>query len=181
MTPRKAVQLSVLLHMSPLLFFAHIPGCGSKGNARPSNTKSEKPKAEVKAQEPNKNEILAMPKSIDIEEVTESDINGYKKAMKKRFKPRNCPGMSYGGIGIQFDPPFDQMGVHKKAIITYVPEGYPAAKAGIQVGDELVDDLDGLMDYRGKVGEEVTVNVKKSDGTYKNYTMLREKICLKDK
>lgn len=177
---KKAFKISFLLHMSPLLFFMHIPGCGGK-NGKPASSKAEKVKVETKAQEPDKKEILAMTKSIDIEQVTESDLNGYKKVIKKRFKSRNCPGTSYGGIGIQFNPPFDQIGVRRKAVITLVPEGYPAAKSGIEVGDELVGDLDGLQDYRGKIGEEVTVAIKKPDGTYKDYTMLREKICLKDK
>lgn len=175
MNARKAVRLSVLLHMSPLILFAHIPGCGGgKTNAK----EGSKPNSQSEMRESERQEILAKPKSVDVENVTEADLNGYKKVIKKRFKVRDCPGLSYGGIGIQFNYDlFNKL----KMTINDVPAGYPAAKAGVEVGDELIDDSENVADYCGEVGKEVTVAVKKPDGTIKNYVMLREKICLKSK
>lgn len=166
MDTKKAIRLSLILHLSPLLIFAHMPSCGSQfGPKSPPSEKGKNPPHEEKMPE-----ILEIPKSINIEPVTEADINGYKQVIKKKFTDRKCPGQWYGGIGVQYNQ-------GEKVVFNYVPSGYPAAKAGIEVGDLGLDDM---TDYRGEVGKEVTVSVKKPDGRIKNYTMLREKICLKD-
>ncbi len=171
MKVKKAVRLSLLLHMSPLLLLMHIPGCGG-GSGKGKGGEKKPPTEQGSQQPPQTPDILDVPKSIDVDTVTEHDINGYKKAIKKKFTPRKCPHESYGGIGIQYGL--------DRYIITVVPSAYPAAKAGVEIGDELTDDPADIEKYRGEVGGEVTVNVRKPDGSLKNYTMLREKICLKD-
>jgi hypothetical protein len=168
---KKAVRLSLLLHMSPLLLLMHIPGCGG-GGGKGKGGEKKPPTEQGPQQQSNGPGIKEMPKSIDVDTVTEHDINGYKKAMKKKFKPRKCPSKSYGGVGIQYGP--------EKLIVDFAPSEYPAGKAGVEVGDELTDDAADIEKYRGEVGGEVTINVRKPDGSLKNYTMLREKICLKD-
>lgn len=157
--------------MSPLILFMHIPGCGGGfgSNSPPSDKGKQGP------QTPDGKQILEVPKSIDVDSVTEADINGYKDKIKKKFTPRNCPHDWYGGIGVQYNQPEFSGG---KVIFNFVPAGYPAAKAGVEVGDQAMDDM---YDYRGDVGGEITANVRKPDGRLKNYIMLRERICLRDK
>lgn len=162
--------------MSPLILLMGLPSCGGGfGFPSPSAEKGKKEPQPHTENDPK--QILEVPKSIDVDSVTEADINGYKETIKKKFKKRECPGEWYGGIGIQYNDPRGGFS-EGKIIFNLVPDGYPAAKAGIEVGDQAMDNM---TDYRGEVGKEVTVNVRKPDGRLKNYTMLREKICLKEK
>jgi len=160
MNPKKAIQLSLLLHLSPLILFTYIPSCNKgNGNVQHGN-KNTNDSNKIKN---NKFQEL---ESFDVDTITESDLNSYKKVIQKRFTARKCVGPSYIGIGIGY----------RDKTVTEVPLVYPAAKAGVEVRDILMDN----KDYSGEVGTEVEVLVKKQNGTVKNYTMLLERICLRE-
>lgn len=71
----------------------------------------------------------------------------------------------FGGVGMEYD---------YLQVITKVPEGNPAAKAGIQIGDQIVTPTKYI---RGPVGTEVTVEVMRNDVVHLSFTMKREQIC----
>lgn len=90
------------------------------------------------------------------------------KAPKKTVKEESpCEDdMSFGGIGIQHD-------IRTMEIID-VPSGYPAALAGIRVGDILLNP----QDIRGEIGTPVTVYIGRG-GELLTFQLIRDKICFK--
>lgn len=92
---------------------------------------------------------------------------------------------TYGGIGVQYEPsPTIPQGkaltpqemVNLRTKINKVPAGYPAYKAGIQVGDEIEGNL---MRFRGEPGTTVEVPVYRQ-GRLMTFTMKRVKICYEE-
>jgi C-terminal processing protease CtpA/Prc len=86
---------------------------------------------------------------------------------KKSDGGGQCP-KTFGGIGIEFD--FSQDG----AVVTRVFHGYPAEKAGIVVGDVLLDNPNGV---RGEPGSTIVVRVMRK-GESMSIPIRRDKICV---
>jgi len=89
----------------------------------------------------------------------------------------------YGGIGIE------STRMNGKILVTRVFEGYPAFKAGITVGDEVVKidgvDIQKLSPYevsnlmKGQLSSNVVVTIRKyGDASTEDLTMKREKISV---
>ena len=72
----------------------------------------------------------------------------------------------YGGIGITYS--IDKPGY----VISLVVEGYPAYSAGLQVGDEIVND----GNIRGEPGTIAIVTYKRKNHLYTKHIQ-RDKIC----
>jgi hypothetical protein len=117
-----------------------------------------------------------MPKIVEIEAIERSNKSDI---IKKMVVPKpdvkilhKCVGNHwYGGVGIAEDSSEDSIRV--------VASGYPADRAGIKVGDQvmLIDGLPGTYDLaRGNIGTPVTITVKRGDQQI-SFTMIREKIC----
>lgn len=70
----------------------------------------------------------------------------------------------YGGIGIIQD---------FESEITYVAHGYPADKAGIRLGDVIVEQND---EIRGDPGTKLTLNILRNKKKLV-FNLVREKIC----
>lgn len=104
----------------------------------------------------------AMMESLDpyTEFVPESEIEDYKL---------HYISTQYGGIGA---------GVYnrnKKVIISQLFEGYPAQKADVRVGDEVVKIND--VDLNGKTGEEVSTLLKGAKGGVVKLLVKRENVA----
>lgn len=78
----------------------------------------------------------------------------------------------FGGIGITQGGQRDQFGNQVEMIVTTVHHGYPAEKAGIQVGDYIIS----REEIRGEIGTKVTVIVNRN-GQILTFDMIRDKIC----
>lgn len=84
---------------------------------------------------------------------------------------KDCKGDRwYGGIGIMSD-------FYTKKI-EYVAPGYPAAKAGLRLGDIIMSD-DSPTTIRGEVGSVLTITVVRN-GEIITLDITRGKICLDD-
>ena len=73
------------------------------------------------------------------------------------FAPNCLDGKAYRGIGMQYDP---------DEVVTVVPSSYPAYKAGIRLGDEILNpdfqpDADGydLVDFK-RHGKQRSLRIK---------------------
>lgn len=91
-----------------------------------------------------------------------------KQKPQKKPKLTKCPSTWYGGIGVTNDY---QGG---KFIVVQVVKGYPAYKAGIEPGDELVD---GCPTCVGEPGEEIKVEIRHQNGEIRIYNIYRDRIC----
>jgi C-terminal processing protease CtpA/Prc len=105
------------------------------------------------------------------------DDGSYKRTLKEETnKAFECNGDSYEGIGIGHDGLFN--------MVTEVPEGYPAHRAGVMVGDTIVGFYDHLeinkfvrsTNVRGASGTKLDLVVER-DGKEIRMTITREKIC----
>lgn len=124
-------------------------------------------------------EIVERPPEVKEEE------KGSGVEMTVDFKQDNCPDndpkvKSYGGIGLQFAPatevgPNGQTVISQplKYLVHVVPEGYPADRAGIKVGDIIEGNP---IRFRGEIGTPLTVEVIRN-GRLMKFNMTRVKIC----
>lgn len=80
---------------------------------------------------------------------------------------------TYGGIGLEFQ----SLPNKSRIVINKVPVGYPAYKAGIQVGDEVEGDV---MRFRGPEGSQVNVEVYRNNQKL-SFLVTRVKICYQEK
>ena len=157
LTFKKSVLASFSLHV---LLFILVSGILFR-SCSDSITQDENQKKDIN--------ITESPKEVDVDIVTEDDLKGAEPAKKAKAIERKCPNKWYGGIGI-----INTFDGQNRAIITSVPKGYPADKAGIQLGDELIDSCPQCI---GEVGQDIDVQVRKSDGNITVYHLTREKIC----
>jgi hypothetical protein len=158
---KKAYSISSLIHLAVFLLASGVlfKSC-SKSNA-PDN------------QGHSTGNIAELSKTVDVDVVTKDQIKGPRKPKVVNKAPTlKCPKNWYGGIGVQNT--FDTEG---RTILVYVPKGYPAYDAGLEMGDELID---GCPNCKGPVGEEVNFWVKKPNSSLKQYFLIREKICTED-
>jgi predicted metalloprotease with PDZ domain len=87
-----------------------------------------------------------------------------KKPLEQEYIDHKCDEW-YGGIGVQYED-------MDSGIISHVGKGYPADRAGIIVGDLVVDS----EEIRGKPGTKVTVKIMRGSKLL-IFNMIREKIC----
>lgn len=158
-TFKKSLRTSFSLH---ILLFVLASGVLFKGCQGDSSNSTDKPNA-------NSN-ITEAPKEVEVEIVTEDDLKGPEPAKKEKATERSCPKEWYGGIGV-----INSVDTLGRAIITSVPKGYPADRAGFEVGDELIDGCPKCID---EIGEEIDVSIRKNDGNVKEYHLIRERICV---
>lgn len=167
MNLKRSFYFSFALHMIPLLlliFLFHGGGKSDKkgdqegGQQNPQDFTSiipmDKPKEDIEMS-------LVAPKEGDI-------VVKAQPTPEPSATPTPC-NRWYGGIGIEYGR-FD-------GTVGKVPRGYPAAEAGIEVGDIVlpVDE----PDIRGPVGTPVKVYVIRGDYR-REMTLIRGKICEED-
>jgi hypothetical protein len=146
------LRLSALLHALVLLAALTLPVSRGDGD--------EKEAGRARKEEPIDVTIVDPPmKEEDV--VTE---DGELAALKKRAPHAgDTCAKFYGGIGV----------VDGMYGITEVVPGYPAHKAGIQVGDEIVSG----EPIRGEVGTPVDVTVLRGMRRI-SFHLVRDKICV---
>jgi len=152
---RKAFGISILAHMLllgiPLLF---LGAAGGKSKTGRDNAERE---------------VTFVPKVSDTVEVDTIVVPGdAKKKKQKKQVVEECK-RSYTGIGITID--------NLSHIIIVVAQGYPADRAGIQAGTLLVSPEPDNLD--GPEGAPVTVTIYNHSGLTVEYTLTREKVCIK--
>ena len=115
-------------------------------------------------------ELLSKPADVKQEEkqseagASETEVMVTDAANSPQTDSQDCPNF-FGGIGMEYQ--FD-------GLVTNVPGGYPAARAGILPGDILKGDTKYI---RGEIGTAVNVVVIRGKKTLK-FSMIREKICV---
>ncbi len=163
-----AVIASIAIH-AVLFYFLKAGGDGEGGSG-------------TKQQEKVKITILDKPSNVE-NKVKDKPLpeNKSKIVVKKKKKKRVPPEQKvvdhkceefYVGIGVQHD-------YSGSCKITYVGKGYPADRAGMQVGDLAMRGPDGDCPGRGPLGTMLTIKVMRGTQAL-TFTMVREKICTKD-
>lgn len=160
----KGFRWSLLVH-GTLVVLLLLNGLGSGGGAdggTPLVAKEEGAPVQV--------EIIDLPKKSDEDPIEVSE----KDALLMRAPHANdeCPD-SFGGIGITENNHWTDASM--TAVITTVSKvhhGYPAEKAGILIGDEVLNSAE----IRGEIGTPVTVRVMR-DGVEIIFDLIRDKIC----
>lgn len=143
--------------MLPILLMLFMTGGGSGNGDEQDQGGGQGAKQE--------GDILPKPSDAEPVEVQIVEIGpAVKKKLNIPHEADDCPDF-FGGIGI--------MHTHIGNVITSAPEGYPAANAGIKVGDRLVTPVDGI---RGEPGTEVEVTFENETGLH-TVTITRDKIC----
>ncbi len=105
-----------------------------------------------------------IPKPIEYTIV--SRVSGGVGSKPKKSKNKTECKKFYGGVGVQSSYINEQ-------IVSVYP-GYPADRAGIKVGDVVLNPMDLV---RGKIGTTVKLQIKNDSGIVV-YNLIREKICI---
>ncbi len=142
------ILLSVLFHaLLALPFFALSGGNGtSKGS---SDQKEEN--------------IISI---VETNGSSDSDKDGLE-LQKQKDEKKECSNY-YGGIGIKTK--YSEVG----HIVDEIYEGYPAHKAGLRKGDQIVE---GYWNLRGEIGQQAVALIKREAEVF-TMTFIREKICI---
>jgi len=100
------------------------------------------------------------PDTLDYFELAEVFHRGIYEERRTLFPPRGV--VTYPGIGLA------PREIEGKLFVAYVYDGGPAEERGVVVGDEIVSvdgrPFDPIESFRGKVGQEVTLEVRRTAG-----------------
>lgn len=158
----KSTTYSLLIHAALFAMIAwngfHLPG-GGEGQQDGKQTPP-----------PITAEIIDKVPDEAEEEVAIQDDEGVTPA-KPTHLGDDCDDF-FGGIGITQSGQRDLYGNQVEMIVTEVHHGYPAEKAGIQVGDSLTSS----EEIRGEIGTPITVYASRNGQTL-TFNMIRDKIC----
>lgn len=158
---RRPLISSVILHTLPFILLALLSLLGGGGNS----DKNKDGKGQAKEE---KFDVDIIPPKGEEEFVAEeSEFDKLKK--KSPHVGDDCDNF-YGGVGIvqSYGP--------NGYVIQEVYEGYPAARAGLQPGDELLP----TEEIRGEVGTPVVLKIKRH-GQIIVFDLIRDKICTSEK
>jgi hypothetical protein len=148
---KRAFSLSSLLHLLVLLLFTLpfvLPGCGSGSGKK----KGEGPNEKTKLTEPGIQDGF-------MEILSEGEVPIPDKKVGKDCKD------SFGGIGVVMN-----LG---SGMVMEAPEWNPAYKAGIRVGDIILNN----EDIKGPPGTTVEVLVTRDNAHILTFNIVREIIC----
>lgn len=163
-----ALIASIAIH-AVLFYFLRVGDGGDGGEAGKQQQKVKITILDKPSNVDNKSKDKPLPE-------TKSKVAVKKK--KKKVKPEQkvvdhkCDDSFYVGIGVQHEQ-------NGSCRITHVGKGYPADRAGMQVGDLAMRGPDGDCPGRGPLGTMITVKVMRGTQVL-TFTMVREKICTKD-
>lgn len=116
--------------------------------------------------------FLAPPKPIEVSIVSapKEESLGMEIYLQKDTEQCRDDSYSFGGIGLRFENLPDS-----RLRVVEVPEGYPAHRAGIQIGDIISLNP---MEIRGEIGSVIDLDVVRA-GRKITFTMTRTKVCYK--
>lgn len=161
---KRSLALSVLFHvliLMTLFKFGMGGGSGGRGNSTGLPAATFLPPV-------NKN-------PIEVSQVDVKDLGKILHKKRKVAKNDNCRS-SYNGIGITTGWMPSNPGEYAYNVLD-VPDGYPAALAGIRPGDTVAS----AQDLIGEEGAPVSVKVTHKDGSEELLVLIRAKICMKTK
>ena len=171
MTFKKALRLSIIMHIMFFLLAGGIHGCGKgqgKGKGNGDGTE-ETDKGGAGDSDGKKIEDISKPEVTEvilIERKTPMPSMEQLQKQEHERKLAQCKD-SFGGIGVTHDP--------MTGTITTAHKFYPAWEAGIRDGDRLVNP----ERLRGKIGTSVTVTLIRNGETL-TFNLIRGKICVQD-
>ncbi len=165
----RAYFVSVIAH-GALIFLITINFKGGSGANNSENDSKEDGSQEMGS---GFVPVELLPKPADTKQKEkqaedENEIETSKKELTATNSAnfQDCPNF-FGGIGMTYN---------MLDVVTNVPDGYPAARAGILPGDILQGDTGQI---RGEIGTAVDVVVIRGKKTLK-FSMIREKICISE-
>lgn len=161
MKRNKYVFISVLLH--GMLFVGLGVASGGEGSQKANSEHTE-----GNGGMGDQGKIITVELKADVEP---SDV--LAPEAPKAIKVKDECKRSFGGIGIIFSSED-----YRNGYIAEVAPGYPAAVAGLQVGDH-IKNIDGT-DIKGEIGTPVTLQVERAGQLYL-ITLTRAKICVGDR
>lgn len=151
------LQVSTFLHCSILILLSLFKGNGGTGAGSENDKRTISPKSIDVS-------VISPPPASSgmdtIEEVKKSSGETSKSECKE----------SYGGIGVVL--------TKESRIVSSVPPGWPAYRAGIKVGDRIISP--DFEDVSGPAGTIVEIVFEAEDGIH-TVTIIRENICIDDK
>lgn len=169
----KGFRDSVVIHSLLLILLAGggIKGCGGgKGEGQAQEDPSNK-----KGSKEDKSQIIDKPLEVELRQVPKKspqDTSATPTETQVPYEKRDCEKDNwFGGVGIVIVT--DTQGTN---YAWQVPHGYPADKAGIQIGDVLVN----YHEFRGPPGTTVTMSWLHNHQIVSKM-VTREKICTEDK
>lgn len=159
-----AGMVSVAIHLALLAMLVPAATGGKKGD-KPADKSSGSVRIKLidKPQPKKSKSVVKLPKkkdSVPQKTAVVIPVQDYQEHSCERW---------YGGIGIQQT---NTTG----CVISFVPKGYPADRAGIQVGDLMMIDEFGVCPGRGEIGTPITVTWMHGGKVFVK-TLIREKIC----
>lgn len=160
-----AFLASMITHLMLLLLLSNLGGGAGANRQRADH---EGPSAEENAHEGISVEIITKQADTNEKEAADKEAGIEVRAAKANIPEedilRACPYF-FGGIGLVF---------HGSGFVIEVPDGYPAARAGILPGDIVKESVEFI---KGEVGTPVEITVFRGKKTIK-FSLIREKICI---
>lgn len=158
---RYYIALSTVLHILLFVWMTGLPG-----NYLSDEANGEYPEDGVNEQMGDNKKIVNRPVEIEIVTPLEDAEDGDQANSGKK---ENCLSW-FGGVGVMISP---------EGLIYVVYSGYPAEKAGIQVGDIVRGNGYGRL--IGEVGTPVDIEIYRPSTNQRfNLTIVREKICIEE-
>lgn len=163
MNLKKSIAISAILHMSLLLISLHA-GSGQKSHGKGTGNGDELTGNGSKYQGAKINgQVIPKERPTEVT-IIETEKDGLEKKKELTKDIKECPGLWYGGIGIEDGP------TSQGEMITKVFKGYPADLAGIRVGEIILKiDEDQIIGQPG-----TTLHMLTNKGAY---IITRGKIC----
>jgi len=171
---KKSLLASLILHILVLMLLALTSGGSGNGNGGQSDGSNG---TGTGSTPPVQN--IAPPPSIEVVEIEPDVLDKLLDESRPAEKPKKptkvvkqkCPDY-FGGIGITYEQLISDPG----KIIKEVHSGYPAAKAGVLVGDIIIGQSE---EVRGPIGKPVTVYILRGSETWR-FNLVRAKVCIED-
>lgn len=170
-----AIIISLILHSSLMLALVVADKLHPHGSARLGHGQQQGQKSGQAGKSPKPNdevEVTIIPKPAPGALAADEEVSkdGIRYKIHKTTEGK-CEAW-YGGIGVSF------MYIWADSyFIEEVGKGYPADKAGLQPGDQIVG-LNQTGEIRGEPGTKITIHVlKRGQATPIEMELTRDKIC----
>lgn len=159
---RNSVIVSLLLHA--ILFLLVSSKVAPEASKPPEGAPPQVPES-ITA------EILPPPETKDADTIQKVEKEGDALPAPPTHLADDCKDF-FGGVGLMNDIRANVARNRYDAVVTDVYPGYPAFKAGVQVGDILIDS----DHIRGEIGSRFTLEVIRNGQTL-YFDIIRDKIC----
>ncbi len=170
---RKSLVVSLLIHTAWTLMVVGVIALGGKGEGQRGPTGSPQPEqtpGQGQLPEVLEVDIIPPPKKQDTNpDAPDLDEDGILQ--KAPHASDDCDSY-FGGIGITQSWVSDPNGEGTITVVDEVHDGYPASRAGLMRGDQILN----RDEIRGKIGTTVVVEIRRH-GMQISFIIVRDKIC----